>query len=158
MFHRIVGSAGFGWATRSIAFVMLALSVVPIVGTKMRTKPPAARKVFDAAAWKEPHFTLYAISLFVGYMGMYIPFFYIQLYCLEKNIITGELNFYLLPILNASGLFGRLVSLTSSIHIWFANARTVSGSPRRQDRTIERLHHLQRVLWCYSLWVDWYEE
>jgi len=30
------------------------------------------------------------------------------LYCIDKNIITGSLNFYLLPIINAACFFGRL--------------------------------------------------
>jgi predicted MFS family arabinose efflux permease len=110
MFHNLVDPAGFGWATRSIAFVILGLSIVPIAGMRMRLKPPAVRRVFEASAWKEPHFSLYAMALFVGYMGMYIPFFYIQLYCVENAIIVGELAFYLLPIMNASSFFGRLVS------------------------------------------------
>ncbi|KAF1953320.1 MFS general substrate transporter [Byssothecium circinans] len=108
MLHRLVRTVGFGWATRAIAFVMLGLSIPPVLGTKMRLKPPAIRRIFDATAWKEPHYTLYALALFVGYIGMYVPFFYIQLYCSETSIITGELNLYLLPIINTAGFFGRL--------------------------------------------------
>lgn len=88
---------------------MLGLLILPVTGMKMRLKPPAVRRIFDAAALKEPHFTWYAAGMLVGYAGMYVPFFYIQLYCLENKIITGDLNFYLLPIMNGAGFFGRLV-------------------------------------------------
>ena len=77
---------------------------------RMRLKPPAVRRVFESKAWRDPEFSLYAFALFVGYAGMYIPYFYIQLYCIEKDIITSELNLYLLPIINAAGFFGRIVS------------------------------------------------
>ena len=112
MFHKLVGPSGFGWATRAIAFIILGLSIIPVLGIRMRLTPPAVRRVFDKAAWKELHYSLYAAALFVGYAGMYIPFFYLQIYCVEKGIISGELNFYLLPIMNAAGFFGRLVSCT----------------------------------------------
>ncbi|KAF1978045.1 monocarboxylate transporter [Bimuria novae-zelandiae CBS 107.79] len=109
MFHKLAQTVGFGWATRAIAFIMLALTALPITAMEMRLKPPTIRRVFDISAWKEPHYyTFYAMALFVGYMGMYIPFFYIQVYCLENSIMTEDLGFYLLPIMNASGFFGRL--------------------------------------------------
>lgn len=87
---------------------MLVLSIAPVFGMRMRTKPSTIRQFFNRAAWKELEFSLYAISFFLGYMGLYIPYFYVQLYCVEKSIITGDLLLYLLPVLNASGFFGRL--------------------------------------------------
>lgn len=115
MFHRLIGPSGFGWATRAIAFVIMGISILPILGMRMRFKPKSARRVFDAAAWKEPQFMLYACSFSIGYVGLYIPFFYLQIYCMEKLIIVGEFNFYLLPVMNAAGFFGRLVCITPSL-------------------------------------------
>ena len=89
---------------------MLFLCALPVLGLRMRMRPPAVRRVFDSTAWRDPEFSLYAVALFIGYVGMYIPYFYIQLYCIEQGIITGTLNFYLLPIINATGFFGRIVS------------------------------------------------
>jgi hypothetical protein len=63
-------------------------------------------RFFDTAAWKEHQFTLYAIGFFMAYIGLYIPFFHVQVYCQEKLIIADELNIYLLPIMNAAGTFG----------------------------------------------------
>lgn len=76
----------------------------------MRTKPAAVRRIFDYGAIKEPEFVLYALSLFIGYVGVFVPYFYLQVYCLDKKIVTGDLNVYVLPILNAGGFFGRIVS------------------------------------------------
>ena len=93
---------------------MLALSVLPVGAMRARVRPPAIRRIFDRAAWGDAEYTLFAIALFVGYIGMYVPYFYIQLYCVEQGIITGDLNFYLLPTINASGFFGRIVSVPLS--------------------------------------------
>jgi hypothetical protein len=123
MFHKLVDRSGFGWSTRIIAFVILATLIPPVLATRTRIKPPAARKLFISSTWKETRYTLFAVSFFMGYVGLYIPFFYIQLYCSEKSIITGEFNFYLLPIMNASGFFGRLVSSILTI-IYYAQFLT----------------------------------
>ena len=89
---------------------MLFLSILPVAGMRTRVKPPAVRRIFDRNAWNDPEFILYAIALFIGYAGTYVPYFYVQLYCIEQDIITGNLNLYLLPTMNASGFFGRIVS------------------------------------------------
>jgi hypothetical protein len=111
MFHKLVGRIGYGWSTRILAFVILGTLIPPVLVTKARIKPSAARKLFISSAWREKQYSLFAASFFMGYVGLYIPFFYIQLYCADKSIVTGEFNFYLLPIMNASGFFGRLVRI-----------------------------------------------
>jgi predicted MFS family arabinose efflux permease len=111
VFYNLVSKVGFGWAIRVIAFIMLFLSFIPLLGMRMLMKPPAARKLFDAKAWAEPEYTLYVAALTVGYLGIYVPYFYIQLYCQEKAIVSIQLDIYLVPVMNAAGFFGRFVSL-----------------------------------------------
>ena len=89
---------------------MLGTLMVPLVGMRMPMKPSRQRRIFDATAWREAPFVLMAISMFLGFMGLYIPFFYVQTYSIEKNIMTDDLAFYLLPILNTGSFFGRIVS------------------------------------------------
>jgi hypothetical protein len=80
-------------------------------------QPPAVRRLFDIQPWKEPAYALFAIAVFFGYMGLYVPYFYLQLNSLETGTVIGGLNFYLLPIMNAAGLFGRLVRLRPRGHL-----------------------------------------
>lgn len=42
-------------------------------------------------------------------MGIYVTFFYIQLFALEKTAINANLASYLLPIINAASTIGRLI-------------------------------------------------
>lgn len=53
----------------------------------------------------------------VVYAGMYVPYFYIQVFAQEKRLITGNLEQYLLPIVNAAGFPGRLVRLTAPLKL-----------------------------------------
>ena len=94
-----------------MAFIMLATLMVPMAGMKMRMKPPAARKLFASSAWKEPPFALFAIATFCGFLGLYIPLFYIQIFAIEQRILNErqDLAFYLLAILNTGSFFGRII-------------------------------------------------
>ncbi|TVY21568.1 Aspyridones efflux protein apdF [Lachnellula arida] len=47
IFSQLVGKLQFGWTTRVLAFIMLFLSILPVFGMKLRSKPLAVRKVFD---------------------------------------------------------------------------------------------------------------
>ena len=109
IFRQLQPSVGFGWATRVIAFIMLVTLIPPLVGMKMRVKPSSRRRMFEAAAWSEAPFTLFSIGEFFGFMGMYVPFFYLQPYAIELGITDGNLGFYLLAILNAGSAFGRII-------------------------------------------------
>jgi hypothetical protein len=71
IFSKLIKKVDFGWPIRVIAFIMLFLSI-SVLGLRMRSKPPDVRRIFDAQAWKEPAFTIYAIALFVEYLGLYI--------------------------------------------------------------------------------------
>jgi len=110
MFQEMVRPVGFGWTIRSMAFVMLGALILPIVCVKMRCRPCTVRRAFSGSAWKEFSYAIYAVAMFVTYAGMYIPYFYIQMYCSDKGIVTGKLNLYILPIMNAVGIIGRPVS------------------------------------------------
>lgn len=102
---------GFRWATRVIAFIMLATLSIPILMMKMRIKPSAARRLFDSTAWTEPAFVMFAAASFFGSIGLYVPYFYVETFCRDFNIVQGgDLKVYLIPILNAGSFLGRIVS------------------------------------------------
>jgi len=100
-----------------IGFIMLATLTVPMVGMKMRLKPPVRRKLLDPSAWKEPAYTLFAFAAFFGFLDLYIPLFYIQIFAIEQQILSQrqELAFYLLAILN-TGSFSRFASVCKPFH------------------------------------------
>jgi predicted MFS family arabinose efflux permease len=49
------------------------------------------------------------IGLVFGFIGLYVIFYYIELYARDNSSISSVLGSYLLVILNASSLIGRLV-------------------------------------------------
>jgi len=109
IFRQLQPRVGFGWATRVIGFIALVTLIIPLALMKMRVKPSARRKMFDASAWKERPYALFSLGQFFGFMGMYIPYVYVQSYAIGRSITDVNLGFYLLAILNAGSVFGRLV-------------------------------------------------
>ena len=109
VFHQLQPRLGFGWSVRIMAFIMLATLMLPLTCMKLPHKSPKTKRAFDTAAWKEGPFTLFAISTLFGFLGLYIPFFYVQIYSIEKTIVDENFAFYLLPFLNAGSFFGRIV-------------------------------------------------
>lgn len=107
MFDRLQPRIGFRYATWLIALIMLLTLSIPVACLRMRWRPHKVRRIFDAKAWREPAFSLWAAYLFVSLCGLYLPSFYIQLY--GSRFMETGLSFYLLPVLNAGSLFGRIV-------------------------------------------------
>ena len=109
IFHRLQPRIGFGWATRVIGFIMLGTQIIPIVGMRLRVKPPRPRRIFDASAFKERTFLSFTLTIFLENLGLYIPFFYVQIYAITKGIVDENLGFYLLAILHTGSFVGRIV-------------------------------------------------
>lgn len=76
---------------------------------KPRVLPAAKRPLIDWTAFKSAPFILFTIGCFIGFMGLFMFFFYIQLYAITKRVTDENLAFYLLSILNASSVFGRII-------------------------------------------------
>lgn len=109
-FHRLQPSIGFGWATRVISFITLALLLIAVAVMKSRLPPKAGRSLFQPSALKNIPFILMSLGISMGFIGLYVPMFYIQTYALTRRI-TCDTNyaFYLLSILNAGSFFGRIL-------------------------------------------------
>lgn len=108
VFHTLQPKIGFAAATRVIAYIALGTLVVSNVVLRVRSLPSQRRKIFDMDAWKEPAFTVYVIGSMIAFLGTWTPFVYIEVYALHYGITSKELAFYLLPIITAGSIFGRV--------------------------------------------------
>jgi len=89
---------------------MIATSIVTVVGVRQRTQPSLNRsKIFDIASFRDAPFIYFSLGVFFGFMGIYVLFFYVELYGLQECHMDSNLATYLLAIVNAGSLFGRLI-------------------------------------------------
>lgn len=100
---------GFPWSVRIAGFLaFLGLSISCFV-MRVRNLPAARRRYVDWPAFKELPYTLFNIGMFLCFMGLYTPYYYIQSVAIQQHITSEGLAFYLLPIINAVSTFGRLI-------------------------------------------------
>lgn len=76
---------------------------------KSRTPSRAPRSLIDRSAFRDVPYILLNLGLFFGFMGLYVVFNYIQLFALGETSVASSLADYLLVIINASSLPGRLI-------------------------------------------------
>ncbi|KAH8895878.1 riboflavin transporter MCH5 [Thozetella sp. PMI_491] len=106
---KMTESVGFPWALRTVAFIFMALLTVTCLTVKSRMphKPKPFVLSNYTVAFKKPVFTLTVIAAFLFFWGMFLPFNYIILQAREAGVDSTLLP-YLLPIINAVSIFGRI--------------------------------------------------
>ena len=108
-FRKLLPAIGFGWATRVLGFISLALLLVAVLVLRTRVTPKKSRSLLQLSAFKLAPYTLNSIGILVGFCGLYFPMFYIQSYALARTSVQGNYAFYLLAIINGSSAFGRII-------------------------------------------------
>ena len=101
---------GFGWTTRIIGFITLALlcTAIATMWNRSPSKPP--RSLFQPSAFRSRAYAFQSFGIMFGFLGLYVPVFYIQTYALTRGAISdGNYAFYLLSILNAGSFVGRIL-------------------------------------------------
>ncbi|OOQ89423.1 putative MFS monocarboxylate transporter [Penicillium brasilianum] len=122
MFHKLIGPLGFGWTTRIIAFVTLGALIFSIAVIKPRLPPPKqSRSLIDRSAFKEPPFLLLCLGFFFSFAGLYFPFFYLPTYFTSFLHSDGDIAFYIIAILNAASVFGRITPGILADHLGSLN-------------------------------------
>jgi predicted MFS family arabinose efflux permease len=98
---------GFGWATRILGFISLAIFLITAVTMRPRPATQTLRRLFDGAAWKSAPYSIFTLAIFLGYVGLYIPYFYIGAFARAKTGADATLAFYLVSIMNGASVIGR---------------------------------------------------
>ncbi|OGM50534.1 hypothetical protein ABOM_000884 [Aspergillus bombycis] len=108
LIHELLGKVGFAWTIRIAGFVALFGLCISCAVLRVRTLPANRRKLIDWSAFREAPYSFFNIGLFLCFMGLYTPFYYIQSVAIQHHITSETLAFYLVPVINAASTFGRL--------------------------------------------------
>ncbi|KAH7138956.1 major facilitator superfamily domain-containing protein [Dendryphion nanum] len=109
VFHKLLPQIGFAWTTRVIGFLILGTMLIPNAVMKVRVLPSKSRSLLDLRAFLMPAYALDVFGFFIGFIGLYMPFFYAQVYAIQEHITSENLAFYLLAIMNSTSVFGRII-------------------------------------------------
>jgi MFS family permease len=109
MASHLIPEIGFGWTMRAIAFMLLGLLIIAALTIKSRLPPrprPLRFKVF-LEPFADARFNLLTLSSFLFFMGLFIPINFIEVQAIADGMST-RLASYLLAVLNAGSIFGRI--------------------------------------------------
>lgn len=115
----------FGWTLRAVGFIMLPLLAIAVLTVSMpkaqneqtghdnQHQEPRESEQRDKIAplkhiVKNTTFLLLCGGLAICYLGMFSPFFYVTSYA-ESLGHSTNFSFYLISIVNAASLFGRIL-------------------------------------------------
>lgn len=103
------GSVGFAWGVRASAFLVLGLLVVGnLLMTENRpAKPTEAPKPDMKSIMTDPASMWTNFGTFCALLGLFFPYFYLQLYAVLHNV-DPNVAFYTLAIMNAASIPGRI--------------------------------------------------
>ncbi|KAH7018602.1 major facilitator superfamily domain-containing protein [Microdochium trichocladiopsis] len=110
MLSRLIQSIGFPWTMRAVGFLFLTLCVGSCLLVKTRTPPkPRPFAITDYTnGLRDTTMLLATVGGFLFFWGMFLPLSYIIVQAQDSGI-SPDLLPYLLPIINAVSLVGRLV-------------------------------------------------
>ncbi|OBZ76407.1 Riboflavin transporter MCH5 [Grifola frondosa] len=123
MLNKLInGRVGFAWGVRASAILTLGLLIISNVSMTTRTKH--IKDLADAAGHRkrikeilnDGPFWMTTAAGFMAVLGLYIPYFYIQLF-VKVNGLSPNLAFYSLAMMNTSSFFGRLILNYTADHI-----------------------------------------
>lgn len=109
--ERLIPKVGFGWAMRITAFIILGMMVIANLTLRSRLPPkgwtPWRLNEFTKH-FKDPKYSTTVIAACLFFFGMFLPFNYIVVSG-ERNGMSAALAAYLVSILNAASVVGRIL-------------------------------------------------
>jgi MFS family permease len=110
VFSRVFLEVGFPWGVRIGAFIMLPLMGLACLTIKWPKAQAGMPKVEpDFGVLRNPVLITFAFAEFFVFLGLFTPFFYITSYSVHIGL-GSSISFYMISIINASSLFGRILS------------------------------------------------
>jgi predicted MFS family arabinose efflux permease len=91
-----------------MAFIMLGTLLISVAVMKPRLPPRKSGPLTNIESLRDTVFVLWLFAVFFIFIGLYIPFFYVEQYGINLGI-SRDLSFYMLIIMNAGSIPGRVI-------------------------------------------------
>ncbi|KAL4918815.1 major facilitator superfamily domain-containing protein [Aspergillus aurantiobrunneus] len=109
IFSALAPKLGWGWAVRTLGFIVLVTSGTGTILQKTRLQPDAtSQKTIDLRVLREPAFNFTTVAIVFVEIGFTIPIAYLTSYG-SANAMSTQNAYALTPILNGASILGRLV-------------------------------------------------
>ena len=107
--RHVLVDVGYGWGFRIAAFIMLPLLAIACLTIRAPEDLSAANQADpDLRVFNNPALMIFAGGLFFLFLGLFAPLFFVPSWAIEQGL-DSNMAFYMLSIINAASLFGRLI-------------------------------------------------
>ncbi|KAL0940391.1 riboflavin transporter mch5 [Colletotrichum truncatum] len=110
MIPKLITKVGFPWAIRAVGFMFLFLLTIANCTVRSRLKPE--QRSVDMKEYfrgiREPTMMSTVFGLFLVFLGLFVPYNFVILQAKAQGM-DQELVIYLLPIMHAVGIVGRIL-------------------------------------------------
>ncbi|OCT48765.1 Major Facilitator Superfamily protein [Cladophialophora carrionii] len=112
--RHLIGTLGFPWSLRILAFISLATLLVSNALIRQRLPPRRLAKgpapFVEYPALRQLDFALYVVGQFITYFGFFGFYNYVESWAKSTGVDSGGFPLeYILPVLNAASILGRLI-------------------------------------------------
>ncbi|KAM0277090.1 hypothetical protein ACHAQH_006098 [Verticillium albo-atrum] len=109
VFRNLQKAVGFSWAVLTVALISLVTMGVAIAVLETPKVSSKRRAFVDRSLLRDMPYRAFLLGCVFVLLGIYTPFVYVQSYALDNEIMSAGLATYILAILNASSIFGRII-------------------------------------------------
>ncbi|KAF3761888.1 hypothetical protein M406DRAFT_64971 [Cryphonectria parasitica EP155] len=108
--RQLTYQVSFPWAVRAVGFIIFGTVLIPVLLLKPMFLPQGRRKLFDKSIFEDRVYTLFSLTNLIGWLGVQIPIFYAGPFAHFSLHTTESASFYMLAIIGAGSLPGRLLA------------------------------------------------
>lgn len=108
MLRQLFSRTGYAWSVRASTLLSVACCVVALATVKKEGRKKCSGWI-DVKMFKDMCFMLLATGSFFVCLGIFTPFFYIVCYAEDRALVSQHTAVYVLSVMNAGGVFGRIV-------------------------------------------------
>ncbi|KAH6972872.1 major facilitator superfamily domain-containing protein [Ilyonectria sp. MPI-CAGE-AT-0026] len=113
IFQGLQPRIGFPWTVRIFAFISLAMCCFSLAVLRPRLhggrRFSGIKSLIDRSAFSSPSYSVYAVGIFFTNVAWFVPVFYLQSYALGHGLGGQNVALYLVAILNAASIPGRII-------------------------------------------------
>jgi MFS family permease len=127
MVEKLIPKIGFPWTMRAAAFLIFGMLIIANLTSKSRLTPiPKKVEIMEFInPLKEPAFALVCFGCFMFFFGSFLPFNFVILQA-QADGMSANLSGYLLSMLNAASIFGRILPGIFADHIGRFNVMIIT--------------------------------
>lgn len=115
MIRSLIPLVGFKFTSLCIALVIVITLGISNVVLQQPPTTQTKRAFLDRSALTDIPYALFVLGCVFTFLGLYTPFFYVATYAVKDKITTQRVATYLVTVLNASSVFGRILPNIPSV-------------------------------------------